>query len=263
MNDLLALPPAYFQTFFLIFVRVSAALFTMPVFNNRSVPSMAKVGLGLLLAFLLVPVQPAQLAPLPDQLFPYILAVASEILVWLVLGFVAIVVFTGLQMAGQMIGLQLGLNIAASLDPIGSGQQISYVDQFYTVLAAVLFLAINGHHSIILALAQSFNLVPVNHFVLTGAMSEALLSLTAGMFVISLRIALPLLVTLLLTDLAMLMLSRTMPQLNVFVVDQPIKILVGFGVVVVALPLILSVMRGSLESIPSEMLGLLRMVPAQ
>lgn len=257
--NLLGLPPLYYQTFILMFVRIAATLFTMPVFSSSAVPTVTKVGLAALLAFLLVPVNSAAMAPLPTHWLGFAVAIGNEMLVGLLLGFIALVAFTALQMAGQLVGLQIGLNIAAALDPLTAGQEISYIDQFYTVLTAVLFLTINGHHAVILALAQSFQLLPLNHLVFNAALNGGLIALTAGMFGIAFSLALPIVAALLLSDLAMLFLSRMMPQFNVFVLGQPLKIFMGLGLLLLGMPVILTFMTSTLQGIPPEMLMVLRL----
>ena len=235
MLNLSTFPPNYFGNLFLVFVRVGAMIFTAPLLSGRTVPSILKVGLALLLTFLLVPINQAQFAEVPFEWLPLSLLVMKELGVGIIVGFVANMVFSAMQMAGQFIGLQIGFSLANVLDPVFQ-QSVSILDQLYTMLAGLIFLAIDGHHMLILAIQQTLDLVPIGALNISGAMDEQLIRLTAGVFLASVRIALPVMAALLLADIALGLMSRTLPQMNVFIVGMPVKLFVGFLVVLFTLP---------------------------
>jgi len=233
--DVATFPPNYFGNLFLVFVRVGAMLFTAPLLSGRTVPSILKIGLALLLAFLLVPVNQGQFVNVPFEWVPLSLLILKELGVGVIVGFVANLVFSALQMAGGFIGLQIGFSLANVLDPLYS-QSVSILDQLYTVLAGLIFLAIDGHHMLILAIQQTLDLVPIGTLTMSGPMINQLITLTGGVFVAALRIALPIMASLLLADIALGLMSRTLPQMNVFIVGMPVKLFVGFFVLLVTLP---------------------------
>ena len=235
MLDVAALPANYLGNFFLVFVRVGAMLFSAPLINGRSVPMMAKIGLGLLLTVLLLPVNSAHLAEVPFQWLPLSVLVIKETGVGVLVGFVANLVFAAMQLAGQFVGIQTGFSVANVLDPLFS-QSVSVLDQLYTVLAGIIFLTIDGHHMLLLAIQQTLEIVPVGAFQLTEPMMTELITLTGGVLVAGLRIILPILASLLLADVALGLVSRTVPQMNVFIVGMPLKLFVGFFLIVLTLP---------------------------
>ncbi len=235
MIDPATFPPNYFGNLFLVFVRVGAMLFSAPLLSGRTVPSMLKIGLALLLAFLLVPVNQAHFVEVPFEWVPLTLLSLKELGVGVIVGFVANLVFNAMQLAGQFLGLQIGFSLANVLDPIFS-QSVSILDQLYTMLAGLIFLAIDGHHMLILGIQQTLDLVPIGTLNISGAMVQQLIVLTGGVFVAAVRIALPIIAALLLADIALGLVSRTLPQMNVFIVGMPVKLFVGFFVLLATLP---------------------------
>lgn len=266
MSDagLALLPPTYFEAFFLILVRVTTVIMTLPVISSRNVPVIAKIGAAGILAFVLTPTiatsMPAGVASASAGALPFIIAIAQEILLGLIFGFAVQLVFTSIQMAGQLLGIQMGLNIATTIDPITQANQVSYLDQLYALLAGMVFLTINGHHMAIQALAASFTIVPLGQFHLGDAVATDLIALVAQSFTISVRMGLPIAAALLLTDIAFLIIGRTAPQMNIFMVGQPVKIGVGLVAFFLALPTMVSLMTDVFGGLTGELTTLLRAV---
>jgi flagellar biosynthetic protein FliR len=258
--DALAVPATYFQTFFLVFMRVGAVVMTLPILSSRSIPPTAKIGLAAILAFVLTPTLPADRPPVPSTFLPFLLMIAQELLLGLLFGFAAQVVFSGLQAAGQFLGTQMGLTIANTFDPLSQTQQINYIDQLYALLAGLLFLTINGHHWTIQALAQSFAIVPLGQFALGERVATDLVTLTTEAMVVSLRIGLPIAAALLLTDVAFLVLGRSAPQMNLFFVGQPLKIGIGLIAFFLALPAMVALMTSVFRGLLGDLIELLRLV---
>jgi flagellar biosynthesis protein FliR len=230
-----AFPPNYFGNFFLVFVRVGAMLFSAPLINGKAVPAMAKIGLGLLLTMLLLPVNASHLGEVPFEWVPLSLLVIKETGVGVLVGFVTNLVFSAMQLAGQFVGIQTGFSVANVLDPLFS-QTVSVVDQLYTLLAGLIFLAMDGHQMLILAIQQTLDIVPIGMLQVTEPMVNLLVGLTGGVLVAGLRIILPVLASLLLADVALGLVSRTVPQMNVFIVGMPLKLFVGFLLIILTLP---------------------------
>lgn len=258
MIDVSTFPPNYFGNFFLVFVRVGAMLFTAPLLSGRTVPSMLKVGLALLLTFLLVPINQAHFTEVPFEWLPLSILVLKELGVGIIVGFVANLVFSAMQLAGQFLGLQIGFSLANVLDPLYS-ESISIVDQLYTILAGLIFLAIDGHHMLILAIQQTLDLVPIGTLQITGPMVNQLITLTSGVFVAAVRIALPVIASLLLADIALGLMSRTLPQMNIFIVGLPVKLFVGFLVMLVTLPAVNSLAANMFKSTFVDLQNVLRL----
>jgi flagellar biosynthetic protein FliR len=240
-------------------MRVGAALTTMPVISSRNIPAPAKIGAAALLAFVLTPALPGGANQVALQT-PFLLAIAQELLIGLSFGFVVQIVFNGIQMTGQLLGIQMGLNIASTLDPLGQGAQINYVDQLYSLLAGMVFLTVNGHHQVIQALQSSFDIVPLGQFALGQGVADDMVALVTQATIISIRMGLPIAAALFLTDVAFLIIGRTAPQMNIFFVGQPVKIGVGLVAFFLALPVMVALMGDVFRGITGDLTGLLRAV---
>lgn len=221
--------------FLLIFTRVSGIFTTAPIFGSRNLPVYVKAGVSLLIAYMLMPMVYSPAAAIPDQLLRYALVVAGEFLLGLILGWVCSLIFSAVQMAGQLLDMQIGFGIVNVLDP-QFGQQIPLVGNFKYILALLTFLVTNGHHVFLSALFNSFKMVPVTGVSFHVSLSELIIDMVFVVFITALKISLPVLVAILLTDVALGILAKTMPQMNIFVVGVPGKIFVGLFILALAFP---------------------------
>ncbi len=226
---------------FLLFVRILAILFTAPVFSQRSIPALVKVGLGGLLAYLLLQTTPAPLGPLPGSLGAFLLLVAREVFLGLLVGFMATLVLTGLIMAGSLVGNAMGLNIANQFAPLVT-EPMTVMAQFYTLLTILLFFTLKGHHWLILAIAQTLQFAPLGTFQPGAGVLADLIPFSAALFEAALRIALPVFAAVILTDVALALVARAAPQANVFMVGLPVRVLVALATLVIMLPFVGSTM---------------------
>ena len=213
-----------------------------PIFNSRSIPTLAKIGLAGLLSIIFLPLleipSGAGLTVLPTNTLSLVLMIAQEVLVGVLIGFVTGLVFTTVSIAASMMSLQVGFRSANLFDPF-INTPTSALEQFYTLLAIALFLNINGHHWFIQALARTFQVLPLGSFVLDQITIERLVMFTGEIFISATRIALPVMGTLLLTDLGLGLIARAVPQIQVFFLGLPVKI--GLGLVTLAFTLVLTV----------------------
>lgn len=233
--DFFALMQSQLGFFLLIFVRISGIFIMAPIFGSRNITGRIKACLALLITYIIFPLVFNDTAVIPDHFLPYLFLVAGELLVGLILGFVSSLIFSAIQMAGQLLDMQIGFGIINMIDPL-SGQQAPLIGNFKYILALFTFLATNGHHVLLSALFASFKLIPVSGVVVNGAIAEFIVDMIGSMFVLALKISLPIIVSLLLTDMALGILARTMPQMNIFVVGVPGKIIIGIFVLSMALP---------------------------
>jgi flagellar biosynthetic protein FliR len=154
----------------------------------------------------------------------------------LLVGFVATLALAGLTMAGTLVGNAIGLNAAQLLNPL-TGEQATVMDQFYTMLAGLVFLSLGGHHWLILAMAQTMRFAPVGTFQVDPRILADLMPLSANVFVTAMRVALPVFGTVILTDMALATIARAVPQMNIFIVGLPLKAFVALAMLIVTLPL--------------------------
>lgn len=232
----------YWLNLFLIFVRVLSVLMTAPLFSNRSVPTPVKIGFAAVLSFLILPLPTAHLVTVPTEFLPFVLMLAQEVLIGVVIGFVSNLIFVGIGIAASMIGIQSGFRAASLFNPF-TNVSTSALDQFFSLIAIALFLAINGHHMLIRALFRTFELVPIGTFALTGVTIERILALTSQVFVIGVTLALPVVGTLLLTDAGLGLIAKAVPQIQVFFVGLPLKVGLGFVTLALTMNITLPVIR--------------------
>lgn len=234
--DIFAMAQNQIGIFLLIFARITGIFTTAPIFGSRNIPLQLKAALSLLCAIIIMPMVINVPLVLGSSLLSYLLVVISEFLLGLLLGFAASLVFTSVQMAGYLLDTQVGFGIVNILDP-QTEQQIPLIGNFKYILALLVFLSTNGHHVFLSALFDSFKSIPVSFTVFSPLpLTEIFVNFISNAFILAFKITIPVLIALFLTDIALGILARTMPQMNIFVVGIPIKIVVGVFVLSTALP---------------------------
>ena len=214
-------------TFLWPLFRILALIASAPILGNPSVPVRVKAGLAVLITLL---VAPTIEDPLP-QIDPFsgmgLLILIQQIIIGVAIGLVMRIVFVAVEMAGEIIGLQMGLAFAIFFDPQSSGQ-VALVGRFLGIIASLAFLAIDGHLLMIALIAQSFNTLPIGTDGITVPTITLLTEWGGEIFKSGLQLALPVLTALLITNLALGILTRAAPQLNIFAVGFPLTLSIGF-----------------------------------
>ena len=224
---------AWLAAFAWPFARILALVASAPVTGNPSLPANVKIGLGLLLTILVAPLAPP--APAIDPASADgLLILAQQVLIGLALGLVMHIVFHAAEMAGELIGLQMGLGFATLYDASVPGM-IPVIGQYLGVVISLAFLAVDGHLLLMSTLVESFQVLPLAPLS-AGAGLRALVIWCGNIFSFSLALSLPLLAALLITNLALGVLTRAAPQLNIFAVGFPLTILIGILVLYLSLP---------------------------
>jgi flagellar biosynthetic protein FliR len=243
----LQLDPAFTWGFFLILIRTSGMLISAPLLSHKGIPSYTKVGFAVFFSLVLVPLQRDVLPDPPVDFGAVANGVLREVLFGLVLGLAMNLIFLGLQMSAQIMGVQLGFSLGGVLDPV-NGNESNALEQFYAILVVLVFFTINGHHVVIQTLAETVRAVPPGTFDPLSMSSAGIAPLATGLTVTALRIAMPVVAALFLTDLGMGFVARTVPQVQVMVVGAPIKVGVGFLVMAAALPATVHLMNGVIST---------------
>ena len=232
------------------FLRVLAVFSVAPLFSLRAVPMRAKVGLAFLVALCAQAVlgdQPVISLNGPDALG----AVAQQVAVGVAIGFAVRLVLAAVEMAGEIIGLQMGLSFASFFDP-ASNAQISAVARFFGHITLLLFVVINGHLMILMAVVKSFERFPVDGNFLQALSQMRLYELGGALFSSALWIALPMIALLLFVNLTLGIISRVAPQMNIYAVGFPVTLTVGLLGIAATLPLleqpVLALLQRALET---------------
>jgi flagellar biosynthesis protein FliR len=213
--------------------RILGLIMTAPLFGNLSVPASVKIALGVMLALIIAPGVPA--IPAMDPMsFAGLLIVAQQLLTGAAMGFAMQLVFTGVEMAGEVTGLTMGFGFATFFDPQTRGRS-SAINQFLSLLAIMLFLATNVHLVMLSTLAESFVTLPISAPPFGGGFREIAMW-GSTIFSSGTQLALPMIAALLITNIALGVLTRAAPQLNLFGIGFPITLGAGFIVLALSLP---------------------------
>jgi flagellar biosynthetic protein FliR len=221
------------QGFFWIFLRVTILLFLLPLFGARGFPTLWKVGVSLVIALVLLPVVPSP-AAFPEKIQDVAAGVLSEVVMGVCLGFGVRLLLASVQLAGQFMSFQMGFSMAGAIDP-QEGTQSTFISQFLYLFTILLFLAIDGHHLLLSALAKSFTLVPPCAFSPKPVLSRIVIQSSNQMFLVALKISAPILIALFLSNLCLGIVARTVPQVNVLMIGFPLNI--GIGLILFGLTL--------------------------
>lgn len=235
--DLRVPSPELIGTFLLAFVRVSGLLFATPVLGNRNVPPQVRILLSLLFTMAILPLVPvSRIAPESDAFIP---AMIAEVLLGGMLGLIGSLLFAAAEFGGHMAGLQMGFAIANILNP-ESESQTSVFSTLTSLTALLVFVMSDGHHLFVGALVKSFGSLPLGTFVVDAARTGSLVRMSTGIFTYGLALAAPVLAITLFVTVALGILSRSMPQIDVFFMSFAINISVGLFVFILSIPFFLA-----------------------
>ncbi|MEX2446359.1 MAG: flagellar biosynthetic protein FliR [Dehalococcoidia bacterium] len=233
--------PEWSAHFLLVVARLSAAVVAAPLLGARSVPAQTKIGLALLLSLIVLPLQATPLAEIPTDIYAFASLLGSEVLIGLALGVGISLVFSALEMGASLVSFQMGFGMGSVFDPF-TGVQTGALEQFYRVVVMLTFFSINGHYLVVRGLLHTFEVVPPGDADLSLIAGDRVVPFFVALFAAAVQVALPAVGALLLTDVAMALVGRTVPQMNVLVMGFPVKIGVGLLVIAASLPLMTSFM---------------------
>lgn len=225
---------AWLAAFVFPLARILGLFSSVPIFSNAALPMRIKLVAGFVVTLAIIPALP----PMPTIAagsWLGLAVLAQQVLIGVLLGFSLRIAFAAVDMAGQLIGLEMGLSFAVFYDPMNASQT-PVVAEFLSLLAMLIFLALDGHLLTLSLLAQSFSLLPVSTKPLAAASYSTLLAWAATLFSAGLLLSLPLIAALLIANIAMGVLARVAPQLNLFAVGFPVTIVAGFTVILISLP---------------------------
>lgn len=226
-DALLLLLPALF--------RIGGMLAVGPILRHARLPLTVQTGLALITTLVIWPSLTVLPVPRVTTFWELGGLVAAELMTGVLLGLVATLVFHAVEYAGQMVGLSIGLAIVNVLDPV-SGAQVSIVSRVYGLFALVVFFAIDAHHLVLSAVLDSFQIVPIGGSLFAAGTFMQVLQIAGDIFVVGVRLAGPVLAVMLVTEISMGLVVRTVPQMNIFIVGFPLKIGLGFFLIGLTLP---------------------------
>jgi flagellar biosynthesis protein FliR len=248
------------EAFILVLLRVSAIVVTIPVISDTSVPARFKAALSILITLIIFPVVLPKI-PEPANYHTLILLyrMAGEVMIGLIIGFTAKLIFAGIQMAGDMIGFQMGLSIANIIDPMTS-DQVSIITELQYLIAMLVFLAIDAHHIFFSALIQSYSILSPLTFHFSGQLMQLIFDFSKDVFVIAVKLGAPLMAVMLFSNVGLGIVARTVPQINVFIVGMPLQIAVGLIFLGLTAPLYIKLTQGLFSNLEVKIIHLLRLM---
>ena len=255
--DIQLIPVEQFQTFLVVTSRVAGFVGAIPVLSGAQTPGKVKTGLVFATSLVLFPMM-ADAVPKTDfSPVPFLLLIISELLLGLLLGLVARLIFTAVEFGATVIGYQMGFAAANVFDP-QSKRQVALISQFQNVFAILIFLAINGHFIFFQTAVMSYDLLPPGQLNLTGEAVPYLMELASHMFEIGVQFSAPVLAVLLLSGLILGILARVFPQLNVFLLSFPINIGTAFIVMALTLGMVSTLIRREFDTLGERIIIMLQ-----
>lgn len=235
-----------FLLFLLLMMRCLGLFLTAPVFQSRLIPPQVKIGFSALLALLCFPLVREGGPVFPSFSFVYLEALLREVLLGVTFGIVTNLVFSSVQIAGEIIDFQMGFSYVNVVDPL-SGLGASVMGQFYLLLATMYYLGTGGYRLTIEGLVHSFALVPPGGFVVRTDFAPSFVRLVGEVMLLALRFGAPVMVALFLANFTLAILSRAIPQMNVFIVGLPLNLGIGFFIALSTLPYLLPPLESLVE----------------
>ena len=251
---------AQIEIWLLVLLRVSVLVFLMPILNSDEVPSRLKAGLAFFLSIVIFPILPQTGIEIPQNIPAYVLMAVKELYIGAVMGFAGTFIFAGLRFAGAWIDSETGFNMTQIMNPMVQEKDTAMAHLLF-ILFILMLLASGGYIFYFQALAESFRLIP-----LTGAhmasrdLVAAFTMLTTDSFLLGMKVAAPVVATLFISSVALAIIARIMPQMNVWMVGMPMKLALGMMTLVFALPLMWQAFLKQQNSLHGYWIGIMRLM---
>ncbi|MDY6906584.1 MAG: flagellar biosynthetic protein FliR [Thermodesulfobacteriota bacterium] len=257
--DILNFSFEQFQVFLLILTRVGIVLFMFPVFDSSAIPNTVKAGFALIFALNIFSLVNVDAMLFPTGMVQAALMVAAEIIIGMTLGLAVRLFFAGIQLGARMVGFQMGFGIVNVMDP-QTGQQISLIEQISFWSVFVIFVLLNGHYALLMALTDSFGVIPVGLVSLSDSLLDQMIAMSSEMFVFGIKTGAPAIAALFFTSVGFGLCAKFMPQMNILIIGFPVKIAVGLVFLALCLETILIFTRIYVDGLPALLGGLTRML---
>lgn len=247
--------------FGLILLRMSGFVFTAAILNAPSVSIPLKILISLVLTMTVfnTVANNAVLVGLNGMEDSLITLAVKEVFIGIAIGFATRVFFFSVGMAGEMISVSMGLGQAQMFNPM-MGNMGNVMEQFFVALATLLYMGLNGHHYMIEGLAGSFQAVQLTTLTVKSIGFLEVVKYTQEFFIFGIKIAAPVMISMIVVQAGVGILSRAVPQINVLMTAAPVTILLGFGILIISLPLMVFQLSGLLEISTAELFKFIKMI---
>ena len=237
-----------YTLFTLVLTRVSGLMMTAPIYGTQDVPLRVRAMLSFSLAILITPTQWGVAVQYPGSIFNYMVFIGAELFIGLCLGLGVMILFSGIQLAGQMIGRVGGLLLADVFDP-STGDSVPLFSRLLLLVTLSVFVCIGGHRIVMAGLLETFQTIPPGSAAVSTSIVETFVVLLTQSFELGMRAAMPVVVAILLSTLVMGLISRTMPQLNILMVGFGMNSLLTFGTMSLSLGTAVWVFQDEVEPV--------------
>jgi flagellar biosynthetic protein FliR len=259
MNEIVSVVTANLDYFILMLLRVSALIISSPIFGRKNVPNMLKIAFCVLVTYVLFAADPKSQDIQYNGVIEFAVLCIKELLFGLVLGFVTTLFFSLVQTAGQVMDMQMGFGMVNVFD-VQSNISVPISGTLLNVILLIAFFGVNGHLQLIYVVRSTFTNIPVGQVSLNPAIGMAALEVFALAFLLAVNVAMPMIAAGLLGEVAMGFIVRAIPQMNVFVVGIPLKMLLGFLILLLIIPVYVSfsdvIFHNMFSSIDTMLAGL-------
>lgn len=252
---------AYFLALILVFIRLTSFFLVAKSLFPKGTPPILKGVIGMILSFAIIWGVNYQVVLEINNNYMLVYSVVSEIMSGVILGFIANMIFEFIRMAGGYMDIQIGLSMMNILDPSSETTSTPFSNLSYFI-SMVIFFIIDGHHLLIKCLIQSFKVVNIGQNIVFQDTFSVVLDALREYFVIGVKIAIPLVLIIIITDLCMALVSRTVPAINVMILGMPVKMVVGLLTFIALLPIMIKIISYGFNLIPDIIEEMLKVLPA-
>lgn len=248
MDMILDLLLSKYQLFLFVMVRTSGIFIFSPFFSSQNIPNTMKVGLTFFISLLITSYLPTS-SNFANEVLLFI--ILKELMVGIIIGFISYGFFSTFYVMGQIIDMKIGFGMANVIDPLNK-TQVPLMGNFYYILSFLLLMSVNGHHLIISALVNSYDFLPIGSFKYTGDTLNLLINSLAKSFEIGFKLSAPIVAIIFITDIVLGIISKTIPQMNVFVVGMPLKVIIGLLIIIISMPIFFTTVNSILDLIIND-----------
>ena len=248
MEEIIDLLLNEFQLFLLVMVRTSGIFIFSPFFSSQNIPNIMKIGLTLSISLLITLALPSSYDFTNDML---VFILVKELIVGIIIGYISYAFFSAFYVMGQIVDMKIGFGMANVIDPQNK-VQVPLMGNFYYIISFLLLLGINGHHTIIISLVDSYSFLPIGSFQYTGDVLNVLINTLVKSFEIGFKLSTPIVAIIFLTDVILGIISKTIPQMNVFVVGMPLKVIIGLLIILISMPVFFNAAQGIFDIITND-----------
>ena len=244
------------QKLIMIFIRITAFIVICPGFSFKGLPNTFKIGFAISLTLIINSIIPE--IDVIDNMFLFLLLNIKETILGLALGFVTNLIFSAAEIAGNLVDFQVGFSMASVYDPSVGTTAANYGKMYYWISISVFFM-LDMHHKVITALVKSFDYIPLNTVSFNNYNAKAIVSLFSKVFELALNLAIPIIIVVLVTDIILGIISKTVPQINVLMLGMPVKAMVSFIITLLTLSWLINSMGNIMQLIPENIEGFMNL----